>query len=90
MYRKDIIELLRGRPWSLRELAQHLGQPVKDTEEDLRHLFQSLRHEPARVEITPARCRKCSFDFDDRHLGRPGKCPACRSTWIADALIAIA
>jgi predicted Zn-ribbon and HTH transcriptional regulator len=89
MFRRDLIDILKGRPISLRELALLLGERPRDLEDDLEHLFRSLRNEPLCPMITPARCRKCGFRFDDHKLHKPGKCPRCRGNWISEPLISL-
>ena len=89
MFRKDLIELLRGAPRSVADIAELLELKPKDVEDDLRHLLKSLRHSCYRVEITPARCRHCDFVFHADKLGKPGKCPRCRETWISPPRIHI-
>lgn len=65
------------------ELADMFMLGRRDIEADLGHLFKSLRRTPYRVNIEPAHCRKCGFRFGRDKLSKPGKCPECRSTWIA-------
>lgn len=89
MYRKELMELLHDRPASLHELAVELGVHPKELEDDLRHLFKSLRNLPYRARITPATCRKCGFVFNRDKLHKPGRCPACKGSWISDPLIHI-
>lgn len=89
MFRRDLIDILKARPVSLHELALLLDARPRDLEEDLRHLFRSLRHDPLCPTITPARCRKCGFLFDEHKLRKPGKCPRCGGTWISEPLISL-
>ena len=83
------MELLQDRPASLRELARLLVVHPKDVEDDLRHLIRSLRNRPYRAIITPATCKKCGFVFHRNKFHKPGKCPACKGTWISEPLIRI-
>ena len=89
MYRKDLIKILQDRPASLHELALQLEMRPRELEDDLQHLFRSLRNMPYRAIITPASCRKCGFVFHQDKLHKPGKCPRCHGTWISDPLIGI-
>jgi len=89
MYRKDLIGMLRDRPTSLNELALLLAVPPNALEDDLQHLFRSLKNLPYRAIITPATCRKCGFTFNRDKLHKPGKCPRCHGTWISKPLIGI-
>jgi hypothetical protein len=43
MFRKELISILKERPTSLRALALALDSRPRDLEEDLHHLFRSLR-----------------------------------------------
>ncbi len=89
MFRKDLIGILKTQPISQHELALLLDSRPRDLEDDLRHLFRSLRKDAIRPSIVPARCVKCGFLFDDHKLRKPGKCPRCNGTWISDPLISL-
>ena len=89
MYRKGLIGMLREHPVSLHQLAQALDMGERDVEADLQHLIRSLRNSAWRTVITPARCRKCGFVFHADKLHKPGKCPACKGTWISEPLIGL-
>jgi len=89
VFRKDLIDILRARPISLRELALLLDSKPRDLEDDLQHLFRSLRREPLSPVILPAECRKCGFRFDVHKLHKPSKCPRCKGTWISEPLISL-
>ncbi len=84
MFRRDLAGLLRGEARTVSELARQLELAPAELRQDLVHLERSLRHGPERLEITPARCRKCGFVFSEGRVGKPGKCPACRQTWIEE------
>jgi len=73
MFRRDLIDILKERPISLHELALLLDEKPRDLEDDLQHLFRSLRKDPVCPAITPAHCRKCGFRFDGHKLHKPGK-----------------
>jgi hypothetical protein len=87
MRRRDLIDLLLDRPMAAGELARALDLRPRELAAELEHLRQSLRHEPYRLEVDPARCRKCGFTFDPDKLSKPGKCPRCRGTWIREPRI---
>ncbi len=89
MTRDSLIDALKARPISLYELALLFDERPRDPEDDLQHLFRSLRKEPLCPVIKPAGCRKCGFVFDDHKLHKPGKCPRCKGTWISDPLISL-
>ena len=82
MYRKELVDILLEHPMSIHDLSEMLDMPIRDVVDDLAHLQKSLRHEPFRLEIIPARCRKCGFVFRHDKMTRPGKCPKCHGTWI--------
>jgi hypothetical protein len=81
--------MLHDQPASLHELALLLGVHPKEVENDLHHLIKSLKNMPYHAIITPATCRKCGFVFHKDKLHKPGKCPACKGTWISEPLISI-
>jgi predicted Zn-ribbon and HTH transcriptional regulator len=87
--RKNLVEVLIGQPRSVSWIARELGAQRGVVEEELRHMIRSARAAGYRVVIAPARCRTCGFTFSDDKLSKPGKCPACRGTWLFDALIHI-
>jgi transcriptional regulator len=89
MFRKALISILQERAISLRELALVLDSRPRDLEEDLHHLFRSLRQSSLVPVITPASCRSCGFRFDDHKLHKPSKCPRCKGTWISEPLISL-
>lgn len=87
--RKDLIRILEERPWRADELAHLLQIKPAEVLEHLLHLEKTLRHMPYKMRVQPARCRRCGFEFSTRQLFKPGRCPKCRSTWIAAALVQI-
>jgi hypothetical protein len=84
VFRKELMERLKEGPATVAELAREFEVPVSRVREDLEHVRRSLKHSPDRLVIEPARCRKCGFAFKQDKPTRPGRCPECRSTWIAD------
>jgi len=89
-FRKDLLKILTVQPRSVSSIARELGLKRGDVEDDLRHLIRSARAAGHRVTIEPARCRACGFTFGEDTLSKPGKCPACRGTWLYEAQIGIA
>lgn len=89
MFRKDLIPLLLGNPMSVAQIARLVRETPGDIENDLLHLLQSLKHTEYTSVIEPARCRKCSFEFDTRTLAKPSKCPECKGTWIQESRITL-
>ena len=89
MFRRNLIDILKARPISLHELSLLLDERPRHLEDDLEHLFRSLRKDPLCPVITPASCRKCGFWFDEHKRHKPGKCPRCKGTWISEPLISV-
>ena len=89
MFRKDLLTMLTEGPRSVSSLARELGLKRADVEEDLRHLVRSARAAGHRLVVQPARCRGCGFTFGEDRLSKPGKCPACRGTWIYEPQISV-
>ena len=89
MFRKDLIVLLRGNPLSLKAVADALEMTPRDVEDDVKHLIKSLKHSDYQLHVTPARCRKCRFEFGPEKLRKPGRCPRCHQSWIREPLLEI-
>ena len=63
MFRKQLITLLREKgPLGVQALARELGCKNREVEEELEHIFRSIKREGLKMEITPAECRKCGFN----------------------------
>jgi hypothetical protein len=89
MFRKSLIDLLLGHPLSAAQIARLAGVRVSELEADLQHLLKSLRHTDYELAVTPARCRKCGFEFETGKLTRPSRCPECRATWIREPSVQV-
>ena len=89
MYRKELLNILTAQPRSVSSLARELGLKRGDVEDDVAHVIRSARAAGHRIVVQPARCRACGFTFAEDKLSKPGKCPACRSTWLYEAQISI-
>lgn len=88
-FRKDLRTVLATTRRSVSSIARELGLKRRNVKEDLRHAIRSARAAGHHVMIEPARCRACGFTFGEEKLSKPGKCPACRSTWLYEAQISI-
>jgi predicted Zn-ribbon and HTH transcriptional regulator len=84
MFRKGLIDFLEGKSMSVSEIAGVLHVSPREVEEDLRHLFKSLKHESRTLQVTPARCLKCHFAFPKDRFTKPGRCPVCHGDWISE------
>jgi predicted Zn-ribbon and HTH transcriptional regulator len=89
MFRRNLIPLLLDRPMSLSQIAREMGEKPKEICDALQHLAQSLRHTSQELLVDPAECRRCGFEFRTDKFSRPGKCPECRGTWIAEPLFSV-
>ena len=89
MFRRNLITMLLDRPMSLSEIARQERVLPSEVEQDLKHLLKSLKHTEYALEVIPADCRKCDFEFDRSKLRKPSKCPKCRSTWINEPVISV-
>ncbi|MEJ2180567.1 MAG: transcriptional regulator [Gammaproteobacteria bacterium] len=89
MFRKELLEMLLDNPMSIKEIAHLLELPVKDVEDDIKHLQKSIKHMKYRMQISPARCLKCDFQFRKDKLHKPSKCPLCHGTRIEEPQIGI-
>ena len=89
MFRKDLIEMLRGNPMTVSQIARLVDESPSRVADDLNHLFRSLKHTEHRAVVEPARCRACGFEFSGEKLTKPSKCPECHSTWILEPKIGI-
>jgi transcriptional regulator len=87
--RQDLLQHLREKPCTLRELALGLGLREKETSEHLGHARHSL--EPGeRLREEPAQCLACGFSFTKRErLTTPSRCPRCRSERIRPATFSV-
>jgi len=90
MSRRTLIPLLAAQPLTVRQIAHQFRHKPAEVEADLRHLAQSLVHGEWKLVITPARCRKCGFEFGPDKLHKPSKCPECQATWLTEPEIGIA
>jgi predicted Zn-ribbon and HTH transcriptional regulator len=89
MFRKNLIDLLQRGPMSVAQIARATGESPGDIEEDLAHLFRSLKHTKFEAVVEPAVCRKCGFRFSPEKLGKPSKCPECKATWLTAPMIGL-
>lgn len=89
MFRKALGELLFNHPMTVYDIARLVAGGTRDVERDVRHLMLTLKHSDCHVVVHPARCRKCGFVFSCDHLHKPGKCPRCKGTWIAEPMVEV-
>ena len=87
MNRSELIQHLLNAPKSVRQLAMDLKQPAGAVANDLQHIAKSLKHQPYRLDVIPAKCRRCDFVFDDTRYRKPSKCPECKGTWLTEPIV---
>jgi predicted Zn-ribbon and HTH transcriptional regulator len=85
--RRQLIELLSDEPRSTSSLAQLLGLRRGDIEEDLRHAVRSAIAAGHVIEVIPARCKDCGFEFSSDRLSKPGRCPSCKGSRLFEPLL---
>ena len=81
--RQRIIELLinTDRPLSVEEISLYLKIDSSVVASDLSRIVEAMTRKGYRIEIVPARCKKCGFEFEPS-LHIPSKCPRCHSQWL--------
>ena len=78
--RDRIREALELRPHTSLQLSQAVSIPQGEVAGHLEHLARSLPHQGLVLDVDPARCVACGFEFEDRRrFGRPSRCPRCTS-----------
>lgn len=81
--RQAIVEVIKGRGLTPREISVEAGLSEKQVYEELDHIRKSAQSKGMELVTVPARCRKCGFIFKKREkTTKPGKCPVCRGQFI--------
>ena len=83
--RQALLQALRQAeaPLGAHDLSREIGIPEKDVAAHLEHLARSLPRGAEQIVVDLPTCLECGFAFTKRErLGRPGRCPMCRSTRI--------
>lgn len=76
--RQEIVALLSTGEWSFKDLRVELQLTVKVLEEDLHHIRRSVGRKGSKLQLLPARCDHCDFEFTKGALHPPGRCPNCK------------
>ena len=81
--RQRIIELLinTDRPLSVEEISLYLKIDSSVVASDLPRIVEAMTRKGYKIEIVPARCKKCGYEFEPS-LHIPSKCPRCHSQWL--------
>src|SRR4051812_20382781 len=90
VFRRQLIDLLSREPRSASSIAREMGLRRSDIEDDLRHALTSAAAAGHRVEVLPARCKDCGFEFGRDRLVKPGRCPSCKGSRLFEPMIRIA
>lgn len=92
--RQAIIEAIKGRLMSAKEISGAAGVSEKEVSGHLAHIQRSIaasrEGERLRFVVEPSRCLSCGFVFRKRErLKTPSRCPLCRSEEIAETRFGI-
>jgi len=80
--RESLRRVLRDAdvPLTALEISGVVGIAQREVGDHLEHLRRTQANRDERLEIVPARCLKCAFEFETRErLARPSRCPKCKS-----------
>ncbi|ACB40564.1 transcriptional regulator [Pyrobaculum neutrophilum] len=69
-------------PLDIYQLHALVQTDLKPSElyEELEHVKKTLKRMGYRLEVVPATCKRCGFQFTDRErLKKPSRCPRCKS-----------
>lgn len=88
--RHEIIALMGEHPVSARDISGEVRISEKDVLDHLEHIRAALHARGQHLDIAPAVCKKCGFEFKKRErLKKPGKCPVCQGEQIEPPLFSI-
>jgi predicted Zn-ribbon and HTH transcriptional regulator len=88
--RQALLEALRAGPRTARELSAEVSLPEREVLAHLEHLERSLARGELELRVEPPRCQECGFGFKKRErLGRPSRCPRCRSERLDSPLFSV-
>lgn len=77
--RQEIIDMLRYRSLTVKEIADEFLTIPEIIVEHLKHIKATVYPQEKLMHTDPA-CRDCGFIFKERQkLKPPGKCPKCKS-----------
>lgn len=85
--RREIVSLLRAGALSAKEISPEVSASEKEVYEHLEHIRMKKE---LHLNVTPAACRKCGYEFIKRErLKKPGRCPVCKGESITEPLFSI-
>jgi transcriptional regulator len=77
--RQQIIALIEQQPMDVVAISQALGIREKETLTHLPHIAKSITGRGRRLQVRPAHCESCGYEFKDRRrLSPPSRCPQCK------------
>lgn len=87
--RRTIIEAIKGRLMTAKEISGAAGLSEKEVAGHLAHIQKSVsasrEGERLRFVVEPSVCLSCGFVFKKRErLKTPSRCPLCRSEEISE------
>lgn len=87
--RRTIIEAIKGRLMTAKEISGAAGLSEKEVAGHLAHIQKSVsasrEGERLRFVVEPSGCLSCGFVFKKRErLKTPSRCPLCRSEEISE------
>jgi len=80
--RKEIIELLKFRPYTINELALYFETNKREILEDLKHVQRSMK---GKLYVEPPTCLSCGKTIKISKVREISKCPYCKSTHLSKA-----
>ena len=81
--RQQIIALLQASALDVLSLSQSVGISEKEVITHLPHIAKTAIGRGGRLEVQPACCEGCGYEFKDRkRLSPPSRCPRCKTSRI--------
>jgi predicted Zn-ribbon and HTH transcriptional regulator len=82
--RERLIKVLlaSSEPLTIYQLQALVETDLKPNElyDELEHVRKTLKRRGYRLDVVPATCKKCGYQFTDRErLKKPSRCPRCKS-----------
>ena len=81
--RQHIKDIILNHPHTAQDISKLIGISEKAVYDHLEHIAKSSSKKETFV-IHHGHCQSCGFDFKKRtRLKKPGRCPICKSEFIA-------
>ncbi|MCX2818029.1 MAG: putative Zn-ribbon and HTH transcriptional regulator [Methanobacteriota archaeon] len=85
--RRRIADHLRDEDATPSELAEALDLHLRSVYASLSHVSRSVEAGDERLLVVPPECSNCGFSGFDDPLGRPSRCPSCKSERIEEPVL---